>query len=61
MNDPHVVRASDYPAAPQAFTVSPEVDLMYARYVLYCQGRTQLSDISYYCYCVSSDGGARRS
>ncbi len=44
-----VLGLSAFPAAPMDIARDPTVDLMYARYVLYRDGRTTLADATNYC------------
>lgn len=58
--DRHVSRSS-YPAPPKAFTVSPDVRIMYVRYEEYQSGRELLLSMANFCLTVlqNSAGGRR--
>ena len=45
----------NFPAPPQNFKISPEVDKMYMRYKRYCQGKESLLVMAYWCYTVIVD------
>jgi hypothetical protein len=53
---------SAFPEPPQDFTATPEVDVMWDRYVAYTQGRERLSGMAYYCLTVVEGlAGGRRN
>lgn len=47
-----VERASSYPALPENFVASPDVETMWQRYEQYVQGREPLPSMAYFCLTV---------
>ena len=54
LSDEAVVHVShaEFPAPPQQFKTSPEVEMMYLRYKLYREGRESLLGMAYWCLTV---------
>jgi len=44
-----ILSLQDFPPPPTDIALNPTVELMYARYLLYRNGRTTLADAAYYC------------
>ena len=55
-----VVSPPRYPPPPSGLKLTPDVQLMYDRYMDYRQGRNRLLDIAYFCWTVVKDNPATK-
>jgi len=55
------VSHDEFPAPPQRFKLSPEVEMMYLRYKLYREGRETLLGLAYWCFIMLEYSAGGRS
>lgn len=60
----YAITHTEYPAPPQDFIASPEVEVLWHRYERYVQGKEPLASMAYFCLTVvewSAGGGPKRA